>query len=568
MKNTAPGVEMNGAEIVVECLERAGVNVIFAYPGGQSMPLHQALSHSSRLRTVLPRHEQGGGFMAAGYARATGLTGVCMATSGPGATNLVTAIADAYADSVPTVFITGQVPASLIGRNAFQECDFIGITRSIVKHSYLVFKVEDIPSIMAEAFHIANSGRPGPVVIDIPKNIQVARCVPEFVDEVNLRTYRHKHRLNMEDVDRIREAIAAAERPCLYAGGGIISSNASKELVRFAESYNIPVATTLMGVGAIPDSHPLALSWLGMHGSAAANTGVNEADLVLAFGVRFDDRVAGNVEKFAAKAKIVHVDIDFSEINKNKMVDIGVLADVKELLHALNRTPIRKPSGPWHARLNELKQKRPFTYRPDGQLQPQRVIETVSRLSGGKAIVVPGVGQHQMFAAQFYDYNYPRQLLTSAGLGTMGFGLPSAIGAQIAKPGAWVVNIDGDGSFQMNIQELATAFAEKVPVKMVILNNQHLGMVAQWEDRFYAGNRANTVLSVEGFARPYPDFVTIAKGYGIPGREVRRVEDLEEAVREMFETEGPYLLDVHTPYAEHVLPMIPPGKTYEDAIYE
>ncbi len=559
---------MSGAEIVVACLEQAGVKTVFAYPGGASIPLHQVLSHS-KLKVVLPRHEQGGGFMAAGFARATGLTSVCFATSGPGATNLLTAIADAYADSIPVVFITGQVPTALIGRNAFQECDMIGMTRSIVKHSYLVLDIEDLPRIMAEALHLANSGRPGPIVIDIPKNIQTSTCIPKFCPEVNIRNYRHKHVLNMEDISVIRQAILRAKRPCLYVGGGVVAAGASKELIKFAESYGIPVATTLMGVGAIPDTHPLSMQWLGMHGSYAANVVVNECDLLLAFGVRFDDRVTSDVSKFAENAKIIHVDIDLSEINKNKRVYHGVVADVKDVLIALNNSPLTIPRPEWQAEVERLRAMPHFAYpKNDKYIQPQRVVETLSRLTDGQAIIVPGVGQHQMFASQFYEYRYTRQLITSAGFGTMGFGLPTAIGVQIARPDKLVVNVDGDGSFQMNIQELATVYAENIPVKMIIFNNQTLGMVAQWEDLFHNSNRANTVLAVPRFEKPYPSFVKIAEGYGIKSKEIWALDELEDAIKEMIHTDGPFLLDVHMPFSDHVLPMIPAGKTYKDIIME
>lgn len=560
--------EISGAEIVIECLERAGVKHVFAYPGGASIPLHQALSHS-KLDVILPRHEQGGGFMAAGFARATGVTSVCFATSGPGATNLVTAIADAYADSIPVIFITGQVSTQLIGRNAFQECDMIGITRSIVKHSYLVLNIEELPRIMAEAFHLANSGRPGPIVIDIPKNIQNATMVPTFIDDISIRNYCHKHVLNFKDIEVIREAIKKAKRPCLYVGGGIVAAGASRELIQFAESYNIPVATTLMGVGTIPDNHPLSMQWLGMHGSYAANIAVNESDLLLAFGVRFDDRVTSDVKTFATQAQIIHVDIDLSEINKNKRVYYGILADVKDVLMALNVSPISVERPEWEAKIAQLRAGPQFMYvKNEKYVQPQRVMETLSRLTDGQAIIVPGVGQHQMFAAQFYDFKYARQLITSAGFGTMGFGLPTAIGVKIARPDKLVVNIDGDGSFQMNIQELATAYAQGLNVKMIIFNNQTLGMVAQWEDRFYHSNRAHTILSVPKFHKPYPSFVEIAKGYGIPGRDVWKVEELEDALNEMIHSDESFLLDIHMPFADHVLPMIPAGKSYKDIILE
>ncbi len=579
---------LKGSEIVVQCLERQGVELVFAYPGGMAIELHQALINSA-IRVILPRHEQGGAFAAGGYARASGKVGVCMATSGPGATNLVSGIADAYMDSIPTVFITGQVPSTAIGKNVFQETDIIGVTRPIVKHSFLVLNIAEIPRIFAEAFALAASGRPGPVVIDIPKNIQQQTAA---VDWAALKQTSAGHPTPLardNEIEAIRKAIAGSSRPCVYAGGGIISAGASEELRQFVEAYNLPVTTTLMGIGAIPERHPLSLSWLGMHGTVAANYAANECDLLIALGARFDDRVTGNPANFARGARIIHVDIDDSEINKNKVADIGVVADVRDVLVRLNAAPVRGEYTEWFEEIAKWKKDFPtrYKYRAD-RLQPQYVIETLSRLTDGQAVIVPGVGQHQMWAAQYYDYSFPRQLLTSGGLGAMGFGLPAAMGAQLGAPGRTVINIDGDGSFQMNIQELGTLHVEEIPVKMVIINNQHLGMVAQWEDRFYGSNRGNTVLgackgssgrpdkhcqgcdgsycTMEG--RPYPDIVTIARGYGIPGRDVFKREELEDAIREMLAADGPYLLDVHTGYEEHVLPMIPPGKDYRSIIFE
>ncbi len=558
---------IKGAEIVIKCLERAGVEVMFAYPGGTSMELHQALCDSP-IRAILPRHEQGGAFAAAGYARATGKTGVCMATSGPGATNLVTGITDAYMDSVPLVVLTGQVPQTYIGKNAFQETDIIGITRPICKHSFLVLKIEDIPAIMAEAFYLAGSGRPGPVVVDLPKDIQQARLVPTFSDKVTVRGYTAKPQLDAADVKRVQAAIERSQRPCIYAGGGIITAEASAELKAFAESYNIPVVTTLMGVGAFPETHPLSMKWLGMHGTYYANYAANEADMLLCLGARFDDRVTGNVEAFAAGAEIVHIDIDPSEINKNKRADIGVVCDVKDMLQALLAAPVRKDCAPWHAQVQKWKIEHPLQYQKSDLIQPQYVVEMIYEKTQGNAIIVPGVGQHQMWAAQYYKFTRPRQLLTSGGLGAMGFGLPSAMGAKIACPSETVVNIDGDGSFQMNIQELGTVHCEDIGIKMVILNNQHLGMVAQWEDRFYGSRRGNTVLGSRRSKRPYPDFVQIAKGYEIAGREVWTRDEVPEAVEQMLDFDGPFLLDVHVEYQEHVLPMIPSGRTYKDIMVE
>ena len=576
---------LKGSEVTIRCLELLGVEVVFAYPGGQAIDLHQALTRSS-MRVVLPRHEQGGAFAANGYARMSGRVGVAMATSGPGATNLVSGIADAYMDSIPTVFITGQVPLHMIGKNAFQETDIIGVTRPIVKHSFLVLDANDIPQVMKEAFHIARSGRPGPVVVDIPKSVQQQQVEFKFSEGCEIEAYNPDVTFDPEDVEKIKEMVRSCNRPCIYAGGGVISGGASAELVKFAEAYNMPVVTTLMGIGAIPDEHPLSLRWLGMHGSYAANYTANECDLLIAVGSRFSDRVTGNPQKFAVNARIIHIDIDESEINKNKFADLGVHADVKYLLAELCKDPVRKDYEAWFRQVNEWKRDHMFSYKDDpSRLQPQFVISELARLTEGKATIVPGVGQHQMWSAQWYKYSSPRQLLTSGALGAMGFGLPAAMGAKVACPEKLVINIDGDGSFQMNIQELGTLFVEEIDVKMVILNNQHLGMVAQWEDRFFQHNRGNTVLGrckgSRGCDRdcdncsgnkctglPYPDFVTIAKGYGIPGRAVFSREELEDAIKEMLATDGPYLLDVYTGYDEHVLPMIPPGGDYKSLILE
>ena len=565
-KETTEKQMFKGAEIMVKTLESLGVTDIFAYPGGQAIEFHQAFQKSG-IRVILPRHEQGGAFAADGMARATGKVAVCTATSGPGATNLLTGIADAYMDSVPTLFITGQVPATLIGRNAFQETDIIGMTRPVVKHSYLVLDVKDLAQTLVNAYHLAASGRPGPVLVDIPKNVQQAMAPFEF-PEPDFSNYTVPGKAEPEEIEAIREMIRKAERPCVYAGGGIIHAGASAELVEFIEKYNLPVTTTLMGAGSVPEDHPLSLRWLGMHGTYYANYAANECDLLICLGARFDDRVTGPAAGFAKDAKKIHVDIDLSEINKNVRVDLGIVADVREVLIDLNKEPLRKEYAAWHSRIAEWKKAHPFSYVRDGRLKPQYVIEKLRELTNGDAVIVPGVGQHQMWAAQFYPFKRPRQLLTSGGLGSMGFGLPAAMGAKVACPDKVVVNIDGDGSFQMNIQELGTLSAEGIGVKMIILNNQHLGMVAQWEDRFYGSVRGNTVLMNENSRRSYPDFVTIAKGYEIPGIEVFTEEELEPALKKMLETPGPFLLDCHILYSDHVLPMMPPGKGYKDIITE
>ncbi|MBK9991735.1 MAG: biosynthetic-type acetolactate synthase large subunit [Verrucomicrobia bacterium] len=582
VKKTVASKEIKGADAVVECLVREGVDVIFAYPGGASLELHQSFAASDKIRVILPRHEQGGSFAAEGYARATGKVGVCMATSGPGATNLVSAIADAYMDSIPMVAITGQVFSKYIGKSAFQETDFFGMTLPIVKHSYLVLNVHDLPRIFKEAFQLARSGRPGPVVIDIPKDIQQARFTPVYPESVEFRSaYANAttvQRAGDDVLQQVVDLIATAKQPVLYVGGGIISAEATAELKTFAERTGIPVATTLMGVGAFPENHPLSMRWFGMHGMAAGNWAVDQSDLLLAFGARFDDRITGDTTKFAAHAKIVHIDIDASEHNKNKRVLLPICSDLKHALTRLNAllAKAKYKAGnltAWHNQIAEWKRDFPFGYEKSKHILPQEAIQTLHELTKGDAIVVTGVGQHQMWAAQFYSFNKPRSFISSLGLGAMGFGYPAALGAKVACPNRQVIDIDGDGSFMMNIQELATAHIEKIGAKAMILNNQHLGMVVQWEDRFYGSVRGNTILGdVNNIGGPenidglYPDFVKIAAGFGVKGRRVIKKEQLREAIQEMLDHDGPFLLDVVVPYTEHVLPMIPAGKTVKDMI--
>jgi len=574
------GKVMNGAEILVECLEREGVEVIFAYPGGCSMPLHQALTQTKKIRTILPRHEQGGVFAAEGYARVTGKAGVCMATSGPGATNLVTGIADAYMDSIPLVAITGQVPQEMIGRGAFQETDVFGMTLPMVKHSYLVWDINEIPRIVKEAFYIAQSGRPGPVLIDVPKNIQNQTTQPIFPKTVNLRGYNPDKRADEVALHELIGMIGGAKKPMIYCGGGVMSGAASAELLEFAERTQIPVATTLMGIGSFPENHPLSLKWLGMHGTVYANNAVNEADLLLAIGVRFDDRVTGKVEKFCEHGTIVHIDIDNSEINKNKLVRLPILSDLKFALGRLNklleqagqkRQPKNQSRFPdWYRQINKWRAAHPLSFKdtPDA-IQPQHVIKLLFEMTKGDAIITTGVGQHQMWAGQFYDFTKPRTFITSAGLGSMGFGYPAAMGAKVARPDKQVVDIDGDGSFLMNVQELATAHVEGIAAKAIILNNQHLGMVVQWEDRFHGGNRGHTFLGdPKNLKRIYPDYVQLCKGFGVTCERVIDKKDLPAAMKRMLDSDEAYVLDVMTPYTEHVLPMIPSGKTYKDIITE
>jgi acetolactate synthase-1/2/3 large subunit len=575
---------VSGADVVVESLIRHGVDVIFAYPGGASMPLHQALTHAKdRIRTILPRHEQGGGFAAQGYARTTGRPGVCMATSGPGALNLVTAIADAKMDSIPMIALTGQVGTSVIGTDAFQETPIVEVCRGITKHHYLVTDANDIARVMREAFHIATTGRPGPVLVDLPKNIQVTQLVPDYEAPMNLPGYRPSPRAVLpEQIAQVAAEIRRAKRPVIYAGGGVITGNASDELRELVRKTGIPVTTTLMGLGAYPGDDPLSLDMLGMHGSVYANYAVDQADLLLAIGVRFDDRVTGKVSEFAQHGFIVHIDVDPSEINKNKVVHIPIVADVEDALHALNKI-VEKPTAslePWHAQIAEWKKEDPFSFDTTYPgILAQEAIAELSRLTAQQdTIITVGVGQHQMWAAQFYKFRRPRTWLSSSGLGTMGFGLPAAMGAKVAHPESLVVDIDGDGSILMNIQELATCTTENIPVKVLLLNNQHLGMVVQWEDRFFKGNRAHTYLgpvdNPEASGRGdgispesrYPDFVAIARGFGWHAETVSAKSDLESALRRMIDAKGPALLDVQVPYQEHVLPMIPSGMTVRDLI--
>jgi acetolactate synthase-1/2/3 large subunit len=580
---TPPSTPLSGAQILVQCLLNHGVEVVFAYPGGASMPLHQALTRvQDRLRTILPRHEQGGGFAAEGYARTTGKVGVCMATSGPGATNLVTCLADAKMDSCPIVAITGQVGTPVIGTDAFQETPIIEVCRAITKHHYLITRTEDIVRVVKEAFHVASTGRPGPVLIDVPKDVQQRQlAVRDWGPPMNLPGYRPDRRASRAELEKVLEMVRASRKPIVYAGGGIISSDAAPHLKAFAERTGIPVALTLQGLGGFPSEHFLCLQMLGMHGTVYANYAINDADLLLALGVRFDDRVTGKVSEFAKHGKIVHLDIDPSELNKNKVAHLPIVGDVgaalKDLAALLDAEPALAP--PRHARFTEWvrqiehwRETEPLRYADrDDAILPQYAIQRLwqmvcDRGALDETIVTTGVGQHQMWAAQYFHFNAPRRWVTSGGLGSMGFGLPAALGAQAAHPGKTVVDIDGDGSFLMNVQELACCFTEKLPVKVLLLNNQHLGMVVQWEDRFFEGNRAHTYLGAGHGEEPYPDFVALARGFRCGSKRIRQKEEVDAALEEMLASEGPFVLDVMVPYQEHVLPMIPSGQTVRDII--
>jgi len=563
----AANLPVKGREIVVKSLEREGVDTIFGYPGGTSMEIHQALTQTKKIRMVLPRHEQGGAFAAVGYARCTGRVGVCLATSGPGAINLLTGIMDAKMDSIPLLAITGQVPSTVLGTDAFQETDIVGATFPLVKHSYLIKDVNDISQIIHEAVHIATTGRPGPVLVDIPKNIQQQETIPNYDVSFTLQGYKPNLKPSSPQIKKAVHAIMNAKRPIIYAGGGIISSGASQELRKFVHKTGIPITNTVMGLGTYPMDDPLSLQMLGMHGAVYANIAMNHADLVIALGVRFDDRVTGKLAEFCKNAKFIHVDIDATEINKNIVVDIPIQGDLKLTLHKMNELvqPL-KAIQPWVKQVYEWKKEFPFTVPPSGKhIVPQSVICETQKLADEDAIISVGVGQHQMWVAQFWRFQQPRNWLCSSGLGAMGFGLPAAMGAQVAFPDRQVINIDGDGSFLMNIQELQTLKVEKIPVKNIILNNAHLGMVAQWEDRFYKSLRGHTYIGDANFAE-------IAHAFGVKSDVINSPDQVVPALKRMLKHKGPYVLDVKYPYNDksrgHVMPMIPSGHTYLDTLLD
>ena len=574
----------SGADIVVQSLVNHGVDTVFSYPGGAAIPLHQAFTRfRDKLRVILPRQEQGGGFAAQGYARSTGKIGVCTATSGPGATNLVTSIADAKLDGIPLLAITGQVGTPVIGTDAFQETPIVEVCRSVTKHHYLVTDVNDIARIMREAFHVATTGRPGPVLIDVPKNVQNMQTVPDYDAPMQLPGYRLDNRIvSAAEIAAAAELIRAARRPVIYAGGGVIAANANEELTALARKTGIPVTMTLNGLGCFPGDDPLSLDMLGMHGSVYANYAVDNCDLLIALGVRFDDRVTGKVSEFAPRAKIIHVDIDPSEIAKICKPDLPIISDVKYFIRELDKVVEPPEATEWQRKVAVWKRDEPFRYDEDFDgILPQHAIRELYRLTQDRdTIIATGVGQHQMWTAQYYKFRHPRRWLSSGGLGTMGFGLPAAVGAKAAWPDRLVVDIDGDGSLLMNLQEMATCHTEKLPVKVMLLNNMHLGMVVQWEDRFHAANRAHTYLGLiddpeaigqgDGISpeHRYPDFETIAHGFHWEARHVSQKADLPGAIQEMIDSPRPYLLDVQVPYQEHVLPMIPAGMTVRDLIKE
>lgn len=579
----ASAAPMSGADILVHSLIRHGVDTVFAYPGGASMPIHQSLTKvTDKLRTILPRHEQGGGFMAHGYARTTGKVGVCMSTSGPGATNFVTILADAKMDSVPVIAITGQVSTGVLGNDAFQETPMVEICRGITKHHYLVTRVEDMARIMKEAFHIATTGRPGPVIIDVCKDVQMNKVVPDWDAPMDLPGYRPFRRAPRAELEPVLKAIRASKKPVIYVGGGAIHSGAADELRAFATQLGIPVAMTLHGLGSFPAGHYLSLDMLGMHGTVYSNYAVNDADLLLAFGVRFDDRVTGKLSEFCKHGKIVHIDVDASEIHKNKFAHVPVHGDLRTALADLNvmlkEDQYADLTGPgrytdWLRQVDAWRSEFPMAVPPHAPntIIPQYAISRMHALLKergmlDKTIISTGVGQHQMWAAQFFPQIQPRKWVTSGGLGTMGFGLPAAMGAKVAHPDHLSIDIDGDGSFLMNIQELACCHTENIPAKVLLLNNQHLGMVVQWEDRFFGSNRGHTYLGAGEGKAPYPDFAKVAEGFGIPARTIRDKDDLDAALIEMIESPAAFVLNVMVPHQEHVLPMIPSGMTVKDMI--
>jgi len=563
-------VQLTGAQALVRSLERQGVDVVFGLPGGAILPAYDPL-RSSSLRHVLVRHEQGAGHAAEGYAWATGRVGVCLVTSGPGATNLVTALADAYMDSVPIVAITGQVPSAMIGSDAFQEADITGITLPVTKHNELVTDIERIPAAIAEAFHIAGSGRPGPVLVDLPKDLLQAQAPWSWPPVMNLPGYRVPGPPDPAAIRAAAGLLRRARRPVLYVGGGVIKADAHAELRRLAELAQAPVTTTLMARGAFPDSHPLALGMPGMHGCYTAVAALQEADLLVALGARFDDRVTGRLADFAPKAKVVHADIDPAEIGKNRIPDVAILGDMKAVLAGLADATAAiagsegaADTGDWIAALDRWKRQFPLRYaqEPDGPLKPQYVTERLSALTGGNAVVVAGVGQHQMHAAQHFTFTRPRSWINSGGLGTMGFAVPAAMGAQVGRPGETVVAIDGDGCFQMTAQELATCAIERLPIKVMIFNNGFLGMVRQWQELFYDERYSEVELGTA-----IPDYVKLAEAYGCVGLRCERPDDVDATLdKALAVPDTPVVVDFRVHDREGVFPMVPAGRPNDEIV--
>jgi acetolactate synthase I/II/III large subunit len=549
----------SGAKILIEGLQREGVETIFGYPGGVVLPIYDEL-YNAPIRHILVRHEQAAAHAADGFARAGGRVGVCLATSGPGACNLVTGIATAYMDSVPIVALTGQVPTNLLGNDAFQEADISGITMPITKHSYLVKDTRELSRVVREAFYIARTGRPGPVLIDLPKDVSTNQVEDKPLEgPVTLRGYQPTVKGHARQIEKAMALLEAAERPVIYAGGGIIASEASAELVELAERFMIPVTTTLMGLGCIPCDHPLNLGMLGMHGTEYANFAITESDLLLGIGVRFDDRVTGKVSTFAPQAKIIHIDVDPAEIGKNKAVDVPIVGDARSVLQAMLHKAKKGGRENWIEKVRAWKKKHPLRYRDDGKLRPQFIIKELSDILKGEGIIVSEVGQNQMWTAQWFCFRKPRSWITSGGLGTMGYGFPAAMGAHFARPDEVVFDIAGDGSFQMNIQELGTVAANNIPVKVAVLNNRFLGMVRQWQELFYDRRYSHTEL-------PPVDFVKIAAAYGVDGMQVESPDGVREALKAAIDTDGPFVLDFRIEREENVFPMVPAGAAINEMI--
>lgn len=554
---------LTGSDLLIETLVDAGVDTIFGYPGGAVLPIYDALYRSeASFKHILTRHEQGSIHAAEGYARVTGKPGVVLATSGPGATNLITGIADAMMDSLPLVVFTGQVARSVIGTDAFQESDILGITTPITKYNYQIKDISDLPRIVNEAFHIASTGRPGPVVIDIPKNISAGIATGEYETNFYLPGYQPTTKPNPLQIVKLADALARSKKPLILAGAGVVFAKASKELQEFAEKYQLPVTNTLLGLGSFPGSNPLSLGMAGMHGSYAANMAIYECDLLINIGARFDDRLTGNLEHFAAHAKVAHIDIDPAEIGKNISTEIPVVADAKEALTALLNSSFEKPDHSlWRDKLQNNKTDYPLWYeRSNELLSPQWLLEQVYRVSKGDAIVTTDVGQHQMWAAQFYSFDRPNRWVTSGGLGTMGFGFPAAIGAQLGSPDDLVVSIVGDGGFQMTLQELSVIKERNLPVKVIIVNNGALGMVRQWQESFYDERYSESIFSTN------PDFVKLAESYGIWGLKIDKEDDVVEMLENVFSYDGPVVVDCRVVQKTSVYPMIAPGKGIHEMI--
>jgi acetolactate synthase-1/2/3 large subunit len=559
-------VKMTGADAILRCLEAEGVTVMFGLPGGAILPLYDAMARGTSVRHVLARHEQGAGHMAEGYARASGEVGVCVATSGPGATNLVTPIADAWMDSTPLVCITGQVRTHLIGTDAFQECDITGITIPIVKHSWLVQDVRELPEVMRAAFHVAQTGRSGPVLVDVPRDIQETEFDFSYPETVSLPGWKPPRRGHPRQITAAAQAVAAAERPILYVGGGVLNAHATDELLVLAEKGRLPVVTTLMAKGAFPESHELHVGWPGMHGPKWSNWALNKADVIVAVGARFDDRVTGKLSAFAPGATVVHLDIDAAEISKIRHADVPVVGPLKSVLHELAKEldPVQDRTEPWLRQIADWRSAYPLRYGDDGPLlKPQRVLEVLEELTGGRDDVVftTGVGQHQMWAMQYLTSDVPRSFISSGGLGTMGYGVPAAIGAKAARPDATVVCIDGDGCFQMTQQELATAVLEELPIVVVIVNNGYLGMVRQWQDMFFDERFSQIHLT-----QTLPNYALLAQAYGAVGLTAETEDEFREALEQALAGDRTVVIDARVDPREHCFPMIPAGAAAVDTI--